>query len=155
VASERVIFVDETSPHTAMMRRDPRAPRGKRADGTVPRNHGANRSGMGALGLRGMIAAMSVDGAVDTEVFAIFVSQVLVPALQPGDGVRLDNLSGHPASQIEQAGNRVGGAGSALLFARFLSDRTLLLEAQNVLTGLCGTPPCLARGGVNQSAPPP
>ncbi len=70
-----------------MTRRYARAPRGKRAYGCVPRNHGATLSGIGALGLRGMIATMSVDGAVDTEVFDTFVSQVLVPTLEPGDVV--------------------------------------------------------------------
>ncbi len=109
VVSDRLIFVDETSTNTAMTRRYARAPRGKRAYGTVPRNHGSNLSMIGALGLRGMIAAMSVDGAVDTEVFDIFVSQVLVPALQPGDVVLLDNLTVHHASTIEQAVNTVGG----------------------------------------------
>lgn len=109
LGSERLIFVDETSTHTAMTRRYARAPRGKRAYGSVPRNHGANLSVIGALGLRGMIATMSVDGAVDTEVFDIFVSQVLVPALQPGDVVLLDNLTVHHASRIEQAVSTMGG----------------------------------------------
>jgi transposase len=118
LASERLIFVDETSTHTAMTRRYARAPRGERAYGSVPRHHGANLSVIGALGLRGRIAAMSVNGAVDTEVFDIFVSQVLVPALQPGDVVLLDNLSVHHASKIEQAVKRVGGT------VRFLPSYT-------------------------------
>jgi transposase len=71
--------------------------------GTVPRNHGRNLSVIGALGAQGMVAALSVEGAVDTEVFDVFVRRVLVPALQPGDIVLLDNLSVHHASCIEQA----------------------------------------------------
>lgn len=109
LASERLIFVDETSTHTAMTRRYARAPRGQRAYGTVPRNHGANLSVIGALGLRGMIATMSVEGAVDTETFDTFVSQVLVPAMQPGEVVVLDNLAVHRASTIEEAVRTVGG----------------------------------------------
>lgn len=109
LASERLIFVDETSTHTAMTRRYARAPRGERAYGVVPRNHGAIHSVIGALGLRGMIASMSIEGAVDTEVFDMFVHHVLVPALQPGDVVLLDNLSVHHASTIEQAVKTVGG----------------------------------------------
>ena len=105
----RLIFVDETSTHTAMTRRYARAPRGQRAYGRVPRNRGSNLSVIGALGLRGMIATMSVDGAVDTEIFNIFVTQVLVPALQPGEVVVLDNLSVHHASLIEQAVSTGGG----------------------------------------------
>lgn len=105
----RFIFVDETSIHTALTRRYARAPRGQRAYGSVPRNHGRNLSVIGALGLNGMVATMSVEGAVDTAIFNVFVHQVLVPALQPGDVVLLDNLSVHHASGIEQAVGAVHG----------------------------------------------
>jgi transposase len=99
----RFIFVDETSTNLAMTRRYARAPRGQRVYGAVPRNHGRNLSVIGALGLRGMVAALSVEGAVDTDVFDVFVRQVLVPALRPGDIVLLDNLNVHHASCITQA----------------------------------------------------
>ena len=108
-ASPRLIFVDETSPHIAMTRRYARAPRGQRAYGAIPQNRGQNLSVIGALGLRGMVAALSVDGAVDTEVFNVFVRQVLVPALHPGDIVLLDNLSVHHASAIEAEVQQAGG----------------------------------------------
>lgn len=99
----RFIFVDETSTNLARTRSYARAPRGQRVYGTVPRNHGPNVSVIGALGLQGMVAALSVEGAVDTDVFDVFVRQVLVPALRPGDVVLLDNLNVHHASCIEEA----------------------------------------------------
>jgi transposase len=86
-----------------MTRRYARAPRGQRVYGAVPRNYGRNLSVIGALGLQGMVAALSVEGAVDTDVFDVFVRRVLVPALRSGDVVLLDNLSVHHASCIEQA----------------------------------------------------
>jgi transposase len=52
---------------------------------------------------------MSVEGAVDTYIFNVFVQQVLVPTLRPGDVVLLDNLSVHHASEIEQAVRTVHG----------------------------------------------
>ena len=58
---------------------------------------------IGALGLQGMVAALSIEGAVDTDVFDVFVRRVLVPALRPGDVVLLDNLNVHHASCIERA----------------------------------------------------
>ena len=64
---------------------------------------------IGALGLRGMVATMSVEGAVDTDAFEAFVEQVLVPTLQPGDIVLLDNLKVHRVSNIEQVVRAVGG----------------------------------------------
>ena len=69
----------------------------------MPRNRGQNLSVIGALGLRGMLATMSVEGAIDTEVFDVFIRRVLGPTLRPGDIVRLDNLSVPHASCIEHA----------------------------------------------------
>ena len=103
VDQRRFIFVDETSPTLAMTRRYARAPRGQRAYGSVPRNHRKNLSVIGALGLRGMVATLSVEGAVDTDIFDVFVRRVLVPVLRPGDIVLLDNLSVHHASCITHA----------------------------------------------------
>jgi transposase len=105
----RFIFVDETSTSIAMTRGYARAPRGQRAVGAVPRNHGQNLAVIGALGLRRMVAALSIEGAVDTDVFDVFVRRVLVPALRPGDIVLLDNLSVHHASCITQAVQAVRG----------------------------------------------
>lgn len=105
----RFLFLDETGLNTAMTRRYARAPRGHRAYGAVPRNHGRNLSVIGALGLQGLVATMSVEGAVDTEVFDIFVHRMLVPALRPGDVVLLDTLSVHHASGIELAGQEAQG----------------------------------------------
>jgi hypothetical protein len=99
----RFIFVDETGTSLVMTRSYARASRGRRVYGTVPRNPGQKLSVIGALGLQGTVAALSVEGAVDTDVFDAFVRQVLGPALQPGDTVLLDNLSVHHASCIEQA----------------------------------------------------
>lgn len=109
IASERLVVVDETSGHTALTRRYARAPRGQRAYGRVPRNRGQNLSVIGAVGLRGIVATLSIEGAVDTVVFDVFVQRVLVPALRPGDVVVLDNLSVHHASQIEQAVRQAQG----------------------------------------------
>jgi transposase len=60
-----------------------------------------------------MVATMSVEGAVDTETFDAFVSQVLGPALQPGEVVVLDNLAVHHASTISEV---VRAAGGTVLF---------------------------------------
>jgi transposase len=109
LASERLLFVDAASTNTALTRRYAWAPRGERAYGRVPRNHGQNLSVIGALGIGGMVATLSVEGAVDTESFAVFVTEVLTPALRPGAIVLLDNLQGHRASDIEQAGSSAGG----------------------------------------------
>jgi DDE superfamily endonuclease len=132
-------FVDETSTHTAMTRRYARAPRGQQAYGAVPRNRGPNLSLIGALGVRGMVAAMTGEGAVDTDTFDICVKRILVPALQPEDIVLLDNLSVYQASGIELA-VKAGGTSelSAAVFPGFLTAGAVLVEDKNLLAQLWG-----------------
>jgi transposase len=101
LSQRRFIFVDESAVNTAMTRRYGRAPRGERAHDSAPRNYGAHTSVIGALGLRGLVAALTVEGAVDTEVFNAYAERVLGPRLRGGDVVVLDNLTAHRASRIE------------------------------------------------------
>jgi len=98
----RFIFVDESAVNTAMTRRYGRAPKGERAYDSAPRNYGAHTSVIGAMGLRGLVAALTVEGAVDTEVFNAYAERVLEPRLRRGDVVVLDNLTAHRASRIEE-----------------------------------------------------
>lgn len=80
-----------------------RAPKGERAIGSVPHNYGENITLLGALGVDGLQAVMTVNGATDAEVFRTYITQVLGPTLVPGDIVVLDNLSAHKATGIQQA----------------------------------------------------
>jgi transposase len=99
----KFVFTDETGFHLAMTRAYGRAPRGQRVVQGVPRNHGTGVSLIGAMGLRGLVAPLSVEGAVDTLVFDTYISELLVPQLRGGDILLLDNLPVHQASQVETA----------------------------------------------------
>ena len=55
------------------------------------------------LQIKGMMTAMTVDEAVDGEIFKAFVDQLLVPALKPSDTVLMDNLRAHKVQGIEEA----------------------------------------------------
>jgi transposase len=50
---------------------------------------------MASLRLDGRTECMTLEGATDTESFRAYVEVLLVPALQPGDIVVMDNLSPH------------------------------------------------------------
>jgi transposase len=104
----RLKFVDESGVNLAMTRRYGRAPTGARVLGHVPQNYGPNVTLLGALGVQGLHAVMTVDGATDTEVFRAYVKQVLGPTLAPGDIVVMDNLRAHKAVGIQQAIARRG-----------------------------------------------
>jgi transposase len=105
----RLIFLDETAINTAMTRRFGRAPSGQRASEIVPRNYGEHLSCIGALSLSGLVASMTVQGAVDTLAFDAYVREILAPCLRMGDIVVLDNLYVHKASEIEEEVARRGG----------------------------------------------
>jgi transposase len=108
-----LVFVDETSTHTALTRLRARAPRGERAVGAAPRNHGPNVTLLAALAPRGIAAPLVVEGATDGAVFAAYVEHCLVPALRPGQTVVLDNLAAHKSERVRAL---VAGAGCRLLF---------------------------------------
>jgi transposase len=108
-----LIFVDETSTHTALTRRRARAPRGARAVGRVPRNHGPNVTLLAALTPAGVGPALAITGAVDGAAFALYAERLLAPTLRPGQIVVLDNLSAHKGAEARTA---VEAAGARLLF---------------------------------------
>jgi transposase len=103
IARRRLVFTDETGFHLAMTRHFGRAPRGERVRQRVPRRRGTNVTLIGALALRGWIAALSFSGPVDREAFDAFVTELLVPRLRHSDVVLLDNLRVHHASSVEDA----------------------------------------------------
>lgn len=98
----RFRFIDEAGINLAMTRLYGRAPRGERVRESVPRNYGAQTSLISSLSLAGVEATMSIEGAVDTEVFDAYVEQVLRPTIRDGDVIVLDNLTAHRASCIEE-----------------------------------------------------
>jgi transposase len=104
----RLVFLNESAVNTVMTPRYGRAPRGERVVDYAPRNYGEQTSLISALSFgRGLIATMTLTGAVDTLCFGAYPSQALAPRLRKGDVLALDNLNVHKASQVEQvAGER-------------------------------------------------
>lgn len=90
-----------------------RALRGERAHGRVPRNRGTVTTMIGAMGLQGVRALMTVEGATDGEVFETFVEHVLVPKLSAGDIVILDNVGAHKPPSVLK---RIRDAGAHVMF---------------------------------------
>jgi transposase len=96
----RFLFIDEMGIHCGLTRLFARAFRGERAVCSAPRATGANISVIGALGLRGLVASMSLEGAIDGLALRAFLEQLLVPELQPGDLVFMDNLPVHRSAWV-------------------------------------------------------
>lgn len=63
---------------------------------------------IGSLAADGSTALMVIEGATDAAVFRAYVKHVLVPTLQAGEIVVMDNLSSHKVSEIEAMIREVG-----------------------------------------------
>lgn len=66
-----------------------------------------------ALTPNGLEAAMIVSGAVNGDIFAAYLTQVLGPNLVPGDVVVLDNLPAHKVARLAEI---VAARGARLLY---------------------------------------
>ena len=90
-----------------------RAPKGERCRAPVPHGHWKTTTFVGGLTLDGIVAPMTIDGAMTGAGFLAYVEQVLAPSLAPGDIVILDNLPAHRPVAIRQA---IEAAGAVMLF---------------------------------------
>jgi transposase len=106
--SERFVFLDESGPQTNLTRVYGWAPHDQRATESVPRRRGKNTTFIAALTWDGLHAPWTLEGAMDRHAFAIYVTQVLVPTLHPGQIVVLDNLNVHKSSTARAASEAVG-----------------------------------------------
>jgi len=112
--ARRLVFVDESGFHTSMTRLRGRAPKGKRAYGTVPRNRGKNTTLIAAITLEGAMGeSMTVEGATDSEAFEAYVEHFLAPSLEKGQVVVLDGLGAHRTEKVREL---IEARGADLLF---------------------------------------
>jgi len=110
---ERLIFIDETGCATNMTRLRGRALRGTRLRGSTPQGHWKITTFTAGLRAGGLTAPMVLDGPMTGEWFKAYVTQVLSPALKPGDIVVRDNLSAHKSDDIRGA---IEAAGAELRY---------------------------------------
>lgn len=113
IAPEKLIFLDESGVTTQMTRAWGRAPKGERIAEATPQGHWQVLTTLGAMSLRGIEAAMTVESPTDGEVFRAYVEQVLCPKLKPSDVVILDNLSAHKVPGVREL---VETCGAELLY---------------------------------------
>ena len=98
---KQLVFMDESGIHLGMARHYARAPAGQRAHGAKP-THPKNISLITVLSLEGVIAALLIPHPVDGEVFKGFIEKILVPVLQSGNVVLMDNLTAHHVNGVEE-----------------------------------------------------
>lgn len=105
---DRVVFIDETWAKTNMTRTSGRWAIGTRVIQKVPNGQWATIACVGALHSIGFIAPLTVDGPINRVIFLAWVKQHLVPELNTGDIVVMDNLSSHKVAGVRKAIESVG-----------------------------------------------
>jgi transposase len=95
-----LVFLDESGVTTEMTRRYGWAPRPERVAEAVPASHWRILTVLAALTTQGVLASMTIESPTDGDVFLAFLEQVLVPKLEPGHIVILDNLGAHKIAAV-------------------------------------------------------
>ena len=110
---KRLAFVDETCVKTNMAPLRGWGPKGERLPGSAPFGHWNTSAFIAALRHDRIDAPWVVDGPVNGEVFLAWVTQELVPTLQEGDVVAMDNLACHKSPAVIRA---IRAAGARVRF---------------------------------------
>jgi transposase len=103
VAAERLVFIDETWTKTNMAPLRGWAPRSMRLKAKVPHGRWKTMTFLAALRHDRIDAPWIIDGPINGERFRLYVENALLPTLQPGDVVIMDNLGSHKGKAVRQA----------------------------------------------------
>jgi transposase len=104
----RFVFLDESGAKTNMKRLYGRAPIADRLVDAVPGGHWQTTTMISAIRCSGVATAMVTVGPTNGLVFLGFVRHFLVPVLQEGDIVVMDNLSSHKVRGVLETIETVG-----------------------------------------------
>jgi transposase len=102
------VFLDECGVTTDLLRRYGRSLSGTRVRDHAPFGHWETHTVVAGLRLDGLTAPAVFNGPIDNPSFLAYIEQVLVPSLQAGDVVVLDNLAVHKQPAVRHAIEAVG-----------------------------------------------
>lgn len=104
----RLVFLDETSTNTKMTRLYGRCRRGKRLEAEAPFGHWKTQTFIAALRCNALTAPWVLYGPMNRTAFETYVETQLVPTLNKGDVVILDNLSSHKSQKAAEMLKKIG-----------------------------------------------
>jgi hypothetical protein len=133
VKLNQLVFLDEFGATTNRARTRARGPRGQRVVCKTPHGHWKVLSTIAALTVHGMLGFASFDGATDTPTFLAFVREGLVPHLQPGQVVVLDNLPAHKSPKIDRLIESAGANAFTYLIAMVKAQHNGTTETAEML----------------------
>jgi transposase len=111
--ASQLVVIDECGSNIGLTPLYARAPKGKRAYGSAPRNRGKNTTLIASLTFEGMGASMIIEGSANAAAFELYIEEILAPCLRAGQIVIMDNLAAHKSKKVEQL---IQAKGCQLLF---------------------------------------
>jgi hypothetical protein len=123
----RLVFIDETSTNTAMVRLRGRCPRGIRLIDHVPHGHWKTITFIAGLRRRAMVAPFVLDGPMNATSFIAHLKRCLAPTLKRGDIVMMDNLPMHKVAERFHM-TRIRSSSPQCPFIEAKGDRTKLIH---------------------------
>ncbi len=96
------MVIDECGSNIGLTPLYARAPQGRRAYGSAPRNRGKNTTLIAALTFEGMGESMIIEGSANAAVFEQYVEEILAPSLTTGRIVIMDTLAAHKSKKVEE-----------------------------------------------------
>jgi putative transposase len=112
IDARRLVFLDETWTKTNMAPLRGWSTRGTRLKGKAPHGRWKTMTFLAALRCDRIEAPWLIDGPIDGQRFRLYVERVLVPTLEPGDIVIMDNLGSHKGNAVRRA---IRAAGAKLI----------------------------------------
>ena len=100
---QRLVFLDETGTTTKMTRPRGRCLKGKRLRSKAPFGHWKTQTFVAGLRCGALTAPFVIDAPMDRRIFETYVETQLVPTLEKGDIVIMDNLPAHKSPIAEKA----------------------------------------------------
>ena len=101
IPGKRFIFIDESAAKTNMVRLYGRSQKGQRCFDKAPHKW-KTITMLSSVRSDGHTEALVFKGALNRDIFEIYVEKILAPSLRPGDIVVMDNLSAHQSPKVEK-----------------------------------------------------
>ncbi len=101
VNAKKLIFIDESGLHLGMTRNYGRGLSDERVKYFAPFSKGKRVTIIAAIGVGEIKTAMYGDWHLDGNIFICFIKQCLVPVLNSGQIVLMDNLRAHKVAEIK------------------------------------------------------
>jgi transposase len=100
---QRLVFLDETGTTTKMTRLRGRCLKGKRLRSKAPFGHWKTQTFVAGLRCGALTAPFVIDAPMNRRIFETYVETQLVPTLEKGDIVIMDNLPAHKSPIADKA----------------------------------------------------